>query len=281
MFNKKTAIITGGASGIGRALAYELCARGAIVIIADRQAETGNQACAEISEAFPKARIGFETLDVSHFEEVDRLVKRVVDQHGRLDLMFNNAGVAVGGYAEDYLPEDWGRVFRVNIDGVAHGVHCALAVMRKQKSGHIVNVASAAGLIPSPFAVAYTASKHAVVGLSRALRPEAKMRGVCVSVVCPGVVRTPILAAGGEFGRMASDIPTDVVMENWEKGGPVSAEKSARIILKGVLKNREIIMVPGKIGLLWRVERFFPSFLTRHIFKQGRKAFGDPTTPLG
>jgi len=150
--------------------------------------------------------------------------------------------------------------------------------MRKQKSGHIVNVASAAGLLPSPFAVAYSASKHAVVGLSRALRPEAKIRGVRVSVACPGVVRTPILAAGGEYGRMASDIPTDGIMENWEKGGPVSAEKSARIILKGVRKNREIIMVPGKIGLLWRVERLFPSFLTRHLFKEGRKAFGDPTT---
>ena len=177
------AIVTGAASGIGRALAEELARRGAAVTLADLQAEV-HDAATSISYASPRSAAAF-TLDVTEFESVRRLVERVAEQHGRLDFMFNNAGIAAGGELRDHTIDAWNKIIDVNLRGVVHGVQAAYPLMLRQRFGHIVNTASMQGLMPAPLTASYSATKHAIVGLSKALRVEAAAAGVHVSV-CAG-----------------------------------------------------------------------------------------------
>jgi NAD(P)-dependent dehydrogenase (short-subunit alcohol dehydrogenase family) len=125
-----------------------------------------------------------------------------------------------------YQIQDWYQVFDVNLRGVANGVQAAYPVVLKQGFGHIVNTASMAGLMPSPLTVGYCATKHAVVGLSTSLRIEAAPFGVRVSVLCPGLIRTPVLENCGRFGKMLRPLPIEVQRKNWERLRPMEPERS-------------------------------------------------------
>jgi NAD(P)-dependent dehydrogenase (short-subunit alcohol dehydrogenase family) len=190
----RSAIVTGGASGIGRALAEELAGRGVGVVIADRQVDLAKEVAAAIQSRGGAAEVA--ELDVRDHERFLAIVNETFERTGRLDYLFNNAGIGVSAEMKDYEPADWDDVFDVNLRGVAYGVTAAYPLMVRQGFGHIVNTASMAGLVAAGMTGSYTATKHAVVGLSRALRVEAKPYGVRVSVVCPGVIRTPILEGG-------------------------------------------------------------------------------------
>ena len=273
MFEGAIAIVTGGASGIGKAVVGALANAGAQVTIADRQEELGVSVAEELNGASRTSNVRFVSTDVSDYAQVAELIHHTHAASNRLDFLFNNAGVSVGGYVSDYSHEDWDRVLSVNLDGVVNGIQTAYPIMRRQGSGHIVNTASLAGLIPSPMNVAYTASKHAIIGLSRALRPEASTYGVRVSVICPGVVRTPMLEGGGKYGRLATAVPEDVIAAAWEAANPIGPEVCAEKILEGVAANREIIFAPSRGRLLWWIERVVPSLLTSRGFEKLRKEF--------
>ncbi|GAA2659865.1 SDR family oxidoreductase [Nonomuraea recticatena] len=246
MRSPKTAFVTGGASGIGRALAMALAAKGVAVTVADLVA--------------PDLR-GMEhvELDVTSAEAVASAVRAVRQRHGRLDFVFNNAGIAVGGHAEELTLDHWNRAIDVNLRGVVHGVHAAYPIMIEQGYGHIVNTASMAGLVPAPLMLPYTASKHAVVGLSMALRAEAAAHGVRVSVVCPGFIDTPLLDNANpglpytETGAQARDA---AVMA---QGRLYPVESLAADILRGVARNRALIVAPASARLAWRAARLSPS----------------------
>ena len=186
------AIVTGGASGIGRAIATSMVARGDTVVVADINAE-GAAKVADRLNTLGKGKAASARLDVTDAGAVADLYQRVKADHGRLDLVFNNAGIAIGGLAEELTLDHWNRAIDINLKGVVHGVHAAYPIMLAQGRGHIVNTASLAGLVPMPIGIPYTATKHAVVGLSLGLRAEAAGRGVKVSVVCPSFVDTPLL----------------------------------------------------------------------------------------
>ena len=198
-FHDAVAIITGGASGIGRALAEELVSRGAHVVLADLQIDLAQEVAANIRAQGGKADA--VEVNVTDASAVNALVQNTVERAGRLDYMFNNAGVAVAGEARDHSLDDWNYILDINLRGVIHGVQAAYPVMIAQGFGHIVNTASVAGLFPTAFMIGYSATKHAVVGLSTSLRIEAAYDGVRVSVVCPGLIRTPIMD-GGKYGRL-------------------------------------------------------------------------------
>jgi len=256
-FEGAVAIITGGASGIGRALAGELARRGAEIVIADRQGGPAEKAAAEIRASGGKVLA--REVDVTDYPSVELLVQETAGRAGRLDYMFNNAGIGIGGNANHYSIEDWNLILDVNLRGVINGIQAAYGIMRRQGFGHIVNTASMAGLITSPGAAAYAATKHAIVGLSKSLRAEAASAGVYVSAICPGVVRTPILEGGGRYGRMLIEIPSEEMRRMWDEFRPMPPETFARKALAGVAKNRAIIIAPWWWRLFWWLDRLSPS----------------------
>jgi NAD(P)-dependent dehydrogenase (short-subunit alcohol dehydrogenase family) len=144
----QTAIVTGGASGIGRALGEELAARGCTVILADRQLELAREAAVELENRGHAASAA--ELDVRDLAAFETLAQQVRARFGRIDFLFNNAGIGVGGGMETYAPEDWDDVFDVNLRGVANGVQSVYPILIEQRSGQIINTASMAGLVPSP-----------------------------------------------------------------------------------------------------------------------------------
>src|ERR1700741_2413620 len=190
----KVAFVTGGASGIGAALATQLVDGGGQVWIADRQIGAAQELAQRLNRGGANAP-GIE-LDVRSYPSFERAVAEAVGHSGRIDYLFNNAGIGVGGEVDSYTLDDWNSVFDVNLRGVVRGIQAVYPIMIRQHSGQIVNTASMAGLVTNAGMASYTATKHAVVGLSKALRVEAERHGVQVSVLCPGVIRTPILTRG-------------------------------------------------------------------------------------
>ncbi|MET8338719.1 SDR family oxidoreductase [Streptosporangium canum] len=252
----RTAIVTGGASGIGRALCRELGRRGAHVVVADLDGAGAERVAKEFG-------CSAATLDVTDARAVRDLVTSVRAERGRLDLVFNNAGIAVGGTTDELTLDHWDRTIDVNLRGVVHGVHAAYPIMMRQGFGHIVNTASLAGLVPAPLMAPYTATKHAVVGLSLALRAEAAAHGVKVSVVCPGFTDTPLLdhanpglpqtATGAGARRSATRT----------QGRLYSADALAVDIMKGLARNQALIVAPASGRMAWRGVRLSPSLAVR------------------
>jgi NAD(P)-dependent dehydrogenase (short-subunit alcohol dehydrogenase family) len=260
-YSGKVAIITGGASGIGAGLARELARAGAQVVLADRQVDLAEKVAAEIRSTGGRATV--VEADVRNLASVVRAVEDTVTRLGFVDYFFNNAGIGVAGEMDSYQPADWDDVFDVNLRGVANGIQAVYGVMIRQGHGHIVNTGSIAGLIPSPTLGSYTATKHAVVGLSRALRLEAKRHGVRVSVLCPGYVRTPILT-GGKYGRFnVPGVSPEKVLAMVEKMGPIEPDELARRALVAVARNEGLIVIPAWWKAILLVNRFAPSVFDR------------------
>lgn len=251
------AIVTGAASGIGRAVSEALAARGASVTLADRQTSLAEEVALGIRSKGGKARA--VELDVRDFAANERLVRETVEAEGRLDYMFNNAGIGIGGEVRLYSIDDWYQVLDVNLRGVVHGVHAAYPVMIRQGFGHIVNTASMAGLMPGPMVTSYCTTKHAVVGLSNSLRIEAAPLGVRVSVLCPGVIKTSILNQGGHYGKQLDPAGEEGLRRLLERFRPMAANRFADAALKQVAKNRAIIILPGWWRIFWWLNRLSPS----------------------
>jgi short-subunit dehydrogenase len=255
IFNDATAIVTGGASGIGKALAEELARRGCEVVLADLQIEKAQDVATQIQTFGGKAKA--VKVDVTDFPAMERLVRETVESSGRLDYIFNNAGIAIGCTANHYTIYDWNKIIDINLRGVVNGIQAAYFIMIEQGFGHIVNTASMAGLMPNPVNVAYAATKHAVVGLSLSLRAEAAEMGVRVSVLCPGVIRTPILE-GGKYGKILMSISAEKLRHMWEELKPMSPDIFAKKVLNAIAKNKAIIIVPSLWKLLWWLNRLSP-----------------------
>jgi NAD(P)-dependent dehydrogenase (short-subunit alcohol dehydrogenase family) len=269
-YTGSVAVVTGAASGIGRGLAEELARRGSEVILADLQIELAEEVAAAIRASGGNAQAS--RLDVSEASAVDALLRDTVERTGRLDYLFNNAGIGVAGAFEKHTLEDWDRIIGVNLRGVIHGVHSAYPIMQRQGFGHLVNTASLAGLVPSAGMVAYTATKHAVVGLSTALRAEVAADGIRVSVLCPGVIRTAILEGGGKFGKVyAENIDMEQQGKMLAQLKPMLPDQFARQALNAIARNAAIIVLPSWWKLFWWLNRLSPAlvmFLMRKAMEQ-------------
>ncbi len=256
----KNAIVTGGASGIGAALARELVRRGAAVVIADRQIDEGRALAERLVASGGRARA--VELDVRDLDAQERVVSDTLAREGHVDLFFANAGIGVGGEMDGYAREDWDDVIDVNVRGVAYSIQAVYPHMVRKRAGHIVTTASMAGLVGAAGEGSYTAAKHAVVGLSKSLRVEAKRHGVKVSVLCPGAIRTPILT-GGRYGRLNFDgLTEETMLELWSITRPMDPADFARKTLDAVARNEGIIVFPRWWKALWWLERVSPDAST-------------------
>jgi len=264
-FSGKVAIVTGAASGIGKALAGALVRRGASVVLADVD-ESGLKLAADALEAGPPGRVSASVLDVTDAEAFAALVERVAADHGRLDLLFNNAGIGMAGPVQELTVSHWDRVIDVNLRGVVHGVAAAYPLMVRQGGGHIVNTASLAGLIPGPLLTPYATTKHAVVGLSTSLRGEAVGHGVRVSVVCPGVIDTPLLDKKNPADLPAVEgQPDGRALLTSVIGRAYAPESLAEDVLKGVARNRCFIVTPAHARVPWRIYRAVPELFVKGL----------------
>jgi NADP-dependent 3-hydroxy acid dehydrogenase YdfG len=257
----KVAFVTGGASGIGAALATKLVDKGAEVWIADRQVDQAAELAHRLNSVGGEAHA--VELDVRSYPSFERAVADAVRQSGRIDYLFNNAGIGVGGEVDSYTLDDWSDVFDVNLRGVVHGIQAVYPIMIRQHSGHIVNTASMAGLITTVGQASYTATKHAVVAISKTLRLEAERHGVQVSVLCPGAIRTPILT-GGRYGRNDGVSDEDLI-KSAETLRPMAPERFAERALRAVLRGKAIIVVPAWWKAFWYLERLSPALSMRAV----------------
>jgi NAD(P)-dependent dehydrogenase (short-subunit alcohol dehydrogenase family) len=257
VFNGTTAVITGGASGIGRAFAEALAILNCYVVIADLQIKLAREVASRIRSAGGKAK-AFK-VDVCDFIAVKRLIQDTVERTGRLDFIFNNAGINIVGGVNLHEIRDWDRIIDVNLRGVVNGVHAAYNIMRVQGFGHIVNTASMSGLLPLPGKTSYTMTKHAIVGLSKSLRTEVASTNISVSVLCPGLIRTSFIGGSSKYCRNLTKVSPEKLRERHEKFKPMNPELFVKKALCAIAKNKAIIIIPSWWKCLWWLDRLSPS----------------------
>ncbi len=267
-FRGANVFVTGGGSGIGSALGAAMARHGAHVVFADIDSLAAGRSAETVRAA--RGSASAVALDVADRDAFARAVDEMVQTHGPIGYLVNCAGVSIGGPTHELSGAHWDAVIDVNLGGVVNGVLAAYPHMVRAGSGQIVNVASGAGLVPLPFVVAYSAAKHAVVGLSLGLRPEAARQGVRVNVVCPGAVETPILdsvpPAELPVAPTAPITPRAFLSVMGES--PIQADVFARATLRHIAKNRAVILVPARLRALWLLHRISPTLtqgVARHL----------------
>jgi len=244
IFKGKTAVITGASTGIGFGLSKRLLEHGAHVWLSSRTPANVKAAQDKLAEFEDRAH--FDVIDVSDADQVTNYINAIAGK-GRIDYLFNNAGIGWGAPIRTANLETWRRIIDTNLWGVINGVDAVLPIMSRQGSGHIVNTASILGLIPGVYQSIYSATKYAVVGLSEALRYELASDGILVSAVCPGAVATNIFPEGATPSHA------------------ISPEVAATIILHGVAQHKGIIPVGEDAEKLWSGFRSSPEDFEKFI----------------
>jgi NAD(P)-dependent dehydrogenase (short-subunit alcohol dehydrogenase family) len=235
-------LVTGGASGLGLALVRALAARGDLVLATDLAEER--------PAALPPSAL-YERLDVRSDDDWAQSLERVRATWGGLDLLVNNAGVAAGGRIDVATMDDWHWIVDINLLGVVRGCRTFVPLFKEQRSGHIVNTASLAGLVHAPAMASYNATKAGVVALSETLSHELAPFGVAVSVVCPSFFRTnlhtSLQGADTEMEESATAMITRASR---------SAEQVAARVLRGIDARREVILTDLDGHVAWRAKRY-------------------------
>lgn len=230
-----TTLVTGGAGAIGRGIAAAFADRGEHVVVADLDLAAAEAVAADLAHA---SAVALDVRDIAAWREV---VDAVEGDHGPITTLVNNAGVPAVGPSHELPYDTWRLVHDVNVMGVVNGVATVYPRLVERGAGRIVNVASLSAFTPVPMAVAYAASKHAVLGLSRSLRAEARQHGVQVHVLCPGFVDTPLLhddEAGGQglsFATIAQELKMPVT----------TVERVVTDLMKGLDRERGVIVTPA------------------------------------
>jgi NAD(P)-dependent dehydrogenase (short-subunit alcohol dehydrogenase family) len=277
-FEGKVVVVTGAASGIGREIALAFARRGANLALADIDAGGLENTRLELNPM--GGTVYAQVVDVSIAEDVGSLCENVYRKMGRVDVLCNNAGVAVSGDFEDISLGDWEWIVGINLWGVIHGCHFFYPRMIAQGGGgHIVNIASAAGLFPLPGFTPYTGTKHAVVGFSQTLRAEASLHGIGVSVICPGFVASSIYSSSRQCTPrtdMSQAEAASQLKERLRKHGR-TPEKVAAAVLEAVEKNKGVVVrfAEARLGdMLHRLSRRAYGFLACRAAFVGQKRTG-------
>ncbi len=253
--NSTVAVVTGAASGIGRALAIRLAAEGAQLAICDvNEAELKETARLAIK---PGVKISTHVVDVSDRERMRAFVSEVVAEHGRAHLIINNAGVALGGTFEEATIEDFEWLLGINLWGVIYGTKLFLPLLRQQPRGHIVNISSVFGIIAPPGQSAYATSKFAVRGFTESLRHELKGSNITVTAVHPGGIRTNI-ARNARAGAGADPSEVEKGIEFFDKVARTLPENAADVIVRGVMTDKEKILIGSDAWVIDKIQRLMP-----------------------
>jgi 3-oxoacyl-[acyl-carrier protein] reductase len=247
----RKALVTGAASGIGRALALALAREGADLFLVDRD-EARLHATAREAQVL-SVRVLTRTCDLTRPQEISECVDAVLSAWGALNILVNNAGIAYYGPTHEMTAPQWERLLAVNLLAPIQFVRELLPTLAAQEEAHILNTCSIFGLTPLRKGAAYQVSKFGLVGLSAALRAEYG-RDIGVTALCPGFVRTPLLDtfATGAPGQKRHSIPS------WLCASP---ERVADVAVAAIRRNRGVVVVTPAARLLWFTARFFPRLL--------------------
>jgi len=257
----KTVLVTGAASGIGRASALAFGRRGADLVVCDVD-EAGLKDTEEQLRSLGREVLA-RRVDVSDPVQMHEFAEETRARVGALDILMNNAGVGLGASFLDTSLEDWDWILRINLRGVIHGCHYFLPPMLERGSGgHVVNVSSAAGFLPAEALSAYVTTKYAVLGLSESLRIELAPRGVGVTAVCPGIIDTPITRSSRLRGRYAESGTRETMVAAYHKRG-YGPERVAENILRAIQRNRGIAPVSPEAWIGYYLKRLAPSLVSR------------------
>ncbi len=260
----KVAAVTGAASGIGRALAVNLAAKGCHLALSDVN-EQGLQETADLV-ADKNAKVTTHIVDVANREQVYQHAEDVINQHGRVNIIINNAGVAVGDLIECVSYEDFEWVVGINFWGVVYGTKAFLPHLKKEPEGHIVNISSINGIVPNPYNGPYCATKFAVKGFTETLSQELRETSVGVTSVHPGGIGTNIIR-NARIRRHINPNKThdDLVTIFDEKGVRNTPDFAARTIIFGIEKNKQRVLIGGDAKILDWMTRLFPVSATRFL----------------
>lgn len=252
------AVVTGGGSGIGRAFCLALARRGGRVLVADIHLPSAEETADLVRAAGGQAAAVL--CDVANREHVFGLPALMKKHFGGTDLVINNAGVGVGGPVAEIPVADWDWVLSINLRGVIDGCLAFIPEFQAQRSGHIINVASAAGLLATPPLAPYNVSKAGVVALSESLCGELGMEGIGVTVLCPTFIRTNITKSGRSYGKGAKE-NGEAMMARAKK----TADEIVEITLREADKGR-LYVVPHADGLWgWRMKRADPEAFYKRV----------------
>jgi NAD(P)-dependent dehydrogenase (short-subunit alcohol dehydrogenase family) len=266
-FPEKRVAITGAASGLGLALAKHFLSHGWHVAFADIQDDTGQQVVAAL--ALPQEKAFYQHVDVTNPSDLQSWHSRIEMLWGGLDILINNAGVAAHGTVDEAPLEDWDWVININLMGVVRGCKEFIPVFKRQRSGHIINVASMAGLVHSPELASYNASKAAVVAISETLLGELDSYGVSVSVVCPGFFPTGLTSSA-----RVSHPQMKQVIERLFATSRLSADDIARIVYNKVESGKFYILPHFSYRPGWWLRRFLPLAYLRSMKSIGKQLLG-------
>ncbi|HEY1939508.1 MAG TPA: SDR family NAD(P)-dependent oxidoreductase [Candidatus Angelobacter sp.] len=269
------AVVTGAASGIGRALAVDLAKLGAELALADLNSDGLEETRALLGNA--KART--YTVDVSKAAAVEDFAHRVQQDFGRTQLLVNNAGVALMGTFAEVSLEDMQWLIGINFWGVVHGCKFFLPLLQREPDAHIVNLSSIFGLIGPPGQTAYAASKFAVRGFSESLREELRATSlVKVTSVHPAGIATPI-AHSARAGRGITAAARRESEEYFKKVALITPEEASREIIKGILGNKNRVLIGSDAYRVDRVQRLFPARASAMFANFLAKRRGKPASP--
>lgn len=266
----KTVLVTGAASGIGLETALAFAGRGADLVICDVD-ETGLAAAAERIEKLGRSVLA-RRVDVSNADEMKAFAEEVHQRVEAVDILMNNAGVAIGGPFLSTSLTDWNWILGINTMGVVHGCHFFIPNMVKRaKGGHVINVSSAAGYSASSVLAAYNATKFSVLGLSEALWEELQPHSIGVTAVCPGLIDTPITRNARLVGEMDKPEKREEMVQGYQRRG-YTPERVAQNILKAVEKNRLVAPISPEAWGLYYLKRWAPWLLRRIGLMLARRA---------
>jgi len=251
----KVAAITGAGSGIGRMLALGLAAESCHLAISDVNAAGLKETEKLIGKV---VKVSTHIVDVSRQDQVIRFAKEAVERHGGIDIIINNAGVALGDFLETVPIEDFEWLMGINFWGVVYGTMAFLPYLRKRPEGHIVNISSINGIVSNPNNGPYSASKYAVRGYTETLIQEMKGSNIGVSCVHPGGIKTNI-AKNTKVNKTYYSISSKQAAELYDKEVfRTTAEQAARVIINGIKRNQQRVMIGYDAKILDLFMRFFP-----------------------
>lgn len=262
-FNGKVVLVTGAASGLGRALALEFARAGSRVAVIDVD-ENGLGETAAGAEAMG-AQVFARRVDVASWEQMESFAKDLLAGWGAVDILVNNAGVGVAGELKEVAIADFDWIVGINLMGEVYGTRLFLPRMIERRSGHIVNIASLSGLVLLPFHLPYTTTKFALTGFSEALWAETRRFGIGVTLVCPGAIKTSIVRNSRlpEFvGRQQEFV--ERFQERIEEKG-MEPEEVAKKVLAAVERNRFLLLTGPESFILYFLRRLAPGMMRRLV----------------